>query len=583
MLKKILLAAAIFTSFNTVYAEEACYIKDENNVCYEDMQTAINTTTTSKLTLQNDINLNLTANQTYVTINKDMTIDLNGHNIVSDVNTSFKVTKGNVKFTGTGTITSTLKTHSAIAIAGSNDKTAKDYTVVTVDENVTLNAGYGAFVTLYSNAEPYAYGVTVNFKGKTETNYSGLYMNGSIQHTENYPVFNIKDNAVVDGLYIAGYAEVNIGKATITTTTNGSVAMKSGKLFIDGATITNHSNVEDDTQPDTNGIDSSKAVIQVASNSAYAGNIEITIKDGNFTSKNGFVFSEYIEKGTESKVTKLEILGGTFTSPEGHNIFSYSENFGTNMKKFISGGTYSNAIAKDHIKDGYIANKKETTYVIEPVKQETEVPEIDTTKPVEETTMGIVTTEEIKQILTSAIKENFENETKDINATIDVQITNNKTVTETEKTAIEAILKEIAEEAVVETYFDITLVVKNTDNDTEIGTIEELSKEITLTVVLPENIQKVKDGYTREFYIVRIHDGKAEKINATLSEDGTYVTFKTNKFSTYALGYNDVVKATNNEKVPSTYDGIIFYVGLATISVLGFAGVVLYINKKKLS
>ena len=32
MLKKILLAAAIFTSFNTVYAEEACYIKDENNV-----------------------------------------------------------------------------------------------------------------------------------------------------------------------------------------------------------------------------------------------------------------------------------------------------------------------------------------------------------------------------------------------------------------------------------------------------------------------------------------------------------------------------------------------------------------------
>lgn len=44
-----------------------------------------------------------------VTIDKDLTLDLNGHNIVAQDNRALHITAGNVTITGTGTISANIK------------------------------------------------------------------------------------------------------------------------------------------------------------------------------------------------------------------------------------------------------------------------------------------------------------------------------------------------------------------------------------------------------------------------------------------------------------------------------------------
>lgn len=47
------------------------------------------------------------------------------------------------------------------------------------------------------------------------------------------------------------------------------------------------------------------------------------------------------------------------------------------------------------------------------------------------------------------------------------------------------------------------------------------------------------------YKVIRLHDGKAEVIDAALGKDGARLTFKTDKFSTYAIVYSDVASGDN--------------------------------------
>ena len=81
----------------------------------------------------------------------------------------------------------------------------------------------------------------------------------------------------------------------------------------------------------------------------------------------------------------------------------------------------------------------------------------------------------------------------------------------------------------------------------------------------------IVDG--REFYVVRVHDGKAEKLTLTHVKDNKY-SFESHLFSTYALAYEDVV-------APKTGDVTSFawvLVALAAMSVIVVVG-----NKRKYS
>ena len=220
------------------------------------------------------------------------------------------------------------------------------------------------------------------------------------------------------------------------------------------------------------------------------------------------------------------------------------------------------------------------------------VEDIDTTKPVEEVTpvikqeavdttatdiMNVVDailsgsiTEDIKNVISevtmNAIKQEVESG-KQIATEIIADVVDENDL---DAADVEKIKEQLGESGVVAQFLDLAVLVKSVAADgaeKELGTLNALSEKITFTIMVPEEL--IKDG--REFYVIRVHDGKAETLATTKNADGTY-SFETDRFSSYALAYEDV------ENVVGTGDAanITMYVMLLAVAVCAFG-----IAKKK--
>ena len=131
------------------------------------------------------------------------------------------------------------------------------------------------------------------------------------------------------------------------------------------------------------------------------------------------------------------------------------------------------------------------------------------------------------------------------------------------------IKKAINKKTNVVSYYNIEILVKI--DDEVAGNITELDDEIDLTLDLPEDIEEVKKGYERNYYVLRLHNGEVKKLRASLAE--TKLKFKSGEFSTYAISYEDVT-------APKTIDNIIKYLVVAIVAGGGSLGTILYFRKK---
>ncbi len=86
--------------------------------------------------------------------------------------------------------------------------------------------------------------------------------------------------------------------------------------------------------------------------------------------------------------------------------------------------------------------------------------------------------------------------------------------------------------------YDISIVVKD-ENENEIARLSETNEEIKIIIMLPQEILDIADHCTREYYVVRKHNGNFELLKATISEDGKSISFKSNLFSTYAIAFTE--------------------------------------------
>ena len=105
------------------------------------------------------------------------------------------------------------------------------------------------------------------------------------------------------------------------------------------------------------------------------------------------------------------------------------------------------------------------------------------------------------------------------------------------KIAIEAALKAAADKDAsvnVGQYLDIS--IKKTVGEAS-SDVTETAKAISFTVDIPETMKNTDKNVSRTYYIIRMHDGKAEVIPSSVENDK--ITFATDKFSTYALAYAD--------------------------------------------
>ena len=146
MKKKMLLIVAAIALMIYVPSVSAATIEASDDASLVDAFKKAVTGDTIKLTQD------ITHNGGYIRVDegRTLTFDLNNHNLTAGEDKSTRmivVENGNLTVTGKGTITK--KGHNVLSLWGSDDKNAKDYSVLTVDKDVTLIGTYG--VPLFEN------------------------------------------------------------------------------------------------------------------------------------------------------------------------------------------------------------------------------------------------------------------------------------------------------------------------------------------------------------------------------------------------------------------------------------------------
>lgn len=212
-------------------------------------------------------------------------------------------------------------------------------------------------------------------------------------------------------------------------------------------------------------------------------------------------------------------------------------------------------------------------------EQDVESTPVDTTAKVEEITVG-VTGDGYEETLKEALQaSDLDIENKNVVVVVDIANKKVEDLTVDTTTKMTETLTKAYAGAKIAGYFDITLNVLDKENNDSLGTLTELKKAIELSVVLPEELQKVEEGYTRSYYIIREHEGQIHIIrDVKVSQDGNSISFETDEFSTYALAYEDTQIV--NEEVPETLDGIGSSLTIGLISLVSAASICLYFKKK---
>ena len=165
----------------------------------------------------------------------------------------------------------------------------------------------------------------------------------------------------------------------------------------------------------------------------------------------------------------------------------------------------------------------------------------------------------VKDILSPKEIEKYEDPNTKVDINISTKVTEiTETVSKEEvskaETELDNIIKDIAvspKQKKIE-YFDISMRknIKTGNNEVESSKIKDMNKEVTIELELSEEARNVPSGFTRNFYVIRIHDSKVDRLDAT--RNGNNLSFKTNKFSTYAVAYVDVKNNTSSPSYPST-------------------------------
>ncbi|MBP5594317.1 MAG: Ig domain-containing protein, partial [Pseudobutyrivibrio sp.] len=132
-------------------------------------------------------------------------------------------------------------------------------------------------------------------------------------------------------------------------------------------------------------------------------------------------------------------------------------------------------------------------------------------------------------------------------------------------------------------YLDINLFKKVGGNAAT--KITETNGTVNVSILIPESLWKAG----RTFEIIRVHDGVPTVISGTYDENTNVFTFETDKFSTYALAYNDSAVAASSlnstqSSAPRTGDNNhlgVWYLLLAVS--LGGLGFLAYSKKRKVN
>lgn len=295
-------------------------------------------------------------------------INLNNHSVIQTSKAT--ISKGSLTITGAGTMEYT-GTDANFLLKGSSTSSSKKYSVLTIDENVTLAAPNAkascVLVDKYSSSSNYSYGVEVNIKGIVSSGSYALYINGNVKKTTgSAPIFNIFDGASIESgceggacIYAAGYGKWTIGAATLKAAT--PIYSKAGILEVNGATI-KACGAFSNARPNGNGFFSTGDGIVLDSKAGYAGNMQLLVTSATITSENAYAIQEVKTESPTSQTINMTIQHGSLAGQKG--ALAVSDDFaaiaedggrpdGTFVVNAVIGGKYSTKPTV--IADGYEA------------------------------------------------------------------------------------------------------------------------------------------------------------------------------------------------------------------------------------
>lgn len=268
----------------------------------------VNANAGDTVVLINNVNLSET-----VTIDKDVTINLNGHNIKGDDCRALHIIGGNVKITGEGAISSNVvesskgfSNASSVIRIGDNSGDERSASL-TIDKDVRVTSDYCYGLTVFGSKtkETVVIDGTVSVKGEAPA-VSG---NGS----SGYGGTNITVNGTVSAENDNAIYHPQAGTLTIngTITGKGGIEAKSGNTEVsigDKANITATANTTSHVA-NSNGCSSSGYAIAAVKNDVYAGNTNISIKGGRITGP-----IDVLADNNSTATASIVITGGTFSS-----------------------------------------------------------------------------------------------------------------------------------------------------------------------------------------------------------------------------------------------------------------------------
>ena len=190
--------------------------------------------------------------------------------------------------------------------------------------------------------------------------------------------------------------------------------------------------------------------------------------------------------------------------------------------------------------------KPDTNVTVVEDKKTEETVQQETQSVVEQIVAGTVADSVVDEKTAEKVTEAI-NKGQTVTAEIVVKEVEQNKIAQDKKNAIEEKVSDELGEAAKVQYLDVEIVLKA--GDEELGTLNKLQEEITITVAIPDELKA--EG--RTYKVIRNHNGVVEVLDTVVNEDGT-ISFKTDRFSTYALAYadNEETNTNPNPGTPST-------------------------------
>ena len=309
----------------------------------------------------------------HLNINKgnNIVIDLNGHNIQSDTYFVLVVDGVNLHITGSGSIIENVEDGFAPLMVRGAAEDTENYSVVTIDKDVTLKGDYSGIFVDKGHANTYKnFGLVVNMNGTIDLSEigsvhgNGIYINGSnIEKEGNIASFNLDGARIVGattGIYAAGYAKWNIKNSTIESK-NSAVEIRAGEMIIDDG-LYSATEKPTETTPNGNGTTAVGSAIAISQHTTKLP-IKVTFKKGTFSGFTGVLLANP-ENNSEINEVNVTVEGGKYsTIDEGTNSISKEENAEA-ATLLVSGGSFSSNPSAYVVKGTNIYHQKIGRYFV---------------------------------------------------------------------------------------------------------------------------------------------------------------------------------------------------------------------------